>query len=91
MCNGGLSLVSRLRDREGSDGEVTVPTWLSLWKAIRDLWAVKKPSSAKWAAYKTGNKTAVQRTAAAGTAGHKVQRYASWQYFGWNSTDGDRG
>ncbi len=29
----------------------------------------EKPSSAKWAAYKTGNKTAAQRTAAADTAG----------------------
>lgn len=41
---------------------MTAPTRPSLWEPIRDPWAVKKPSSAKWAAYKTGNKTAVQRT-----------------------------
>lgn len=62
MCNGGLSLVSGLawqrtigRWSDSADPAVFMETHQ------RPV-GCEKPSSAKWAAYKTGNKTAAQRT-----------------------------
>lgn len=43
MCNGVFLWSAGWRDRQRAHGEVTAPTPLSLWKPIRDLWAVKKP------------------------------------------------
>ncbi len=81
MCNGGLSLVSGLawqrtirRWSDSTDPAVFMETHQ------RPV-GCEKPSSAKWAAYKTGNKTAAQRTAAADTAGgQKVTRWNTAEY-----------